>query len=113
MNRLTKYEPSKDSMFPYKIKSNEILELDVIHKLGRIEDLEEELGCPLDVVFKALTEGVHIQAEFLDLTIKDFVLRPRLYFSNDFKCYCLETGYGANMIKLKDYQKTWWLQGDK
>ena len=54
MNRLTKYEPSKDSMFPYKIKSNEILELDVIHKLGRLEDLEEELGCPLEVVFEAI-----------------------------------------------------------
>ena len=84
-----------------------------VDKLGKLEDLEEELGCPLDVVFKALIEGIHIQTEFLDLTIKDFILKPRLYFSNDFKCYCLETGYGANMIKLKDYQKTWWLKGER
>lgn len=111
MNRLTRKEGAiyyiADSAFPYaKI-------FDINQKLGKLEDLEEELGCPFDVVFKALTEGVHIQAEFLDLTIKDFILRPRLYFSNDFKCYCLETGYGANMIKLKDYQKTWRLKGDK
>ena len=65
------------------------------------------------MIFKALKEGIYIQTEFLDLTIKDFILKPRLYFSDDFKCYCLETGYGANMIKLKDYQKNWWLKGEK
>lgn len=40
--RLTKYEPSETSMFPYKLKDEEVsTKLDSIHKLGRLEDIEE------------------------------------------------------------------------
>lgn len=43
MKRITKYEPSKDSMFPYKLVDNELsTELDAMHQLGRIEDLMQE-----------------------------------------------------------------------
>lgn len=121
MNRLTS-EPfrrkSDDSLENYKVRRYGREEWEksvqkVINKLGKLEDIEEELGCPLEVVFRALNEGIHIQTEFLNIAIKYFILKPRLYFSNDFKCYCLETGYGANMFKLKDYQKTWWLKGEK
>ena len=30
---------------------------DLKNKLGKLEALEDELGCPLDVVFKALKDG--------------------------------------------------------
>lgn len=70
--------------------------------------LTEKLGCPLDVVFKALIDGVYIEVEHLP----DIIERPRLYYSDDFKCYCLEMLYGEYVVKLKDYQKTWWLKGD-
>ena len=43
MNRLTKYEPNDESMFPYKLKDEELsTELDSIHKLGLLEDVEEK-----------------------------------------------------------------------
>ena len=43
MNRLTKYEPRTNSMFPYKLKDEELsTELDSIHKLGLLEDVEEK-----------------------------------------------------------------------
>lgn len=74
------------------------------------EKLSEELGCPLEVVFKALEEGIHIQAEFLNLPIKDFIEIPHLFFSDNFKRYYLITRYGSHM--LQDYQKTWWLKGE-
>lgn len=152
MKRITKYEPSKDSMFPYKLVDNELsTELDAIHQLGRFEDLmeeyninsikelentlsskfiaggsrsggksivakgmlynklSEELGCPLEVVFRALNEGVYVNVEYLP----DVIERPRLYYSDDFKCYCFELLYGEYVIKLSDYQKTWWLKGEK
>lgn len=32
-----------------------------VDKLGRLEDLEEELGCPLDVLVKALMNGIWIE----------------------------------------------------
>lgn len=43
MKRITKYEPSKDSNFPYKLVDNELsTELNAIHQLGRFEDLMQE-----------------------------------------------------------------------
>lgn len=30
-----------------------------IQKLGELEDIEDELGCPLETLFKALTQGVY------------------------------------------------------
>ena len=72
-------------------------------------ELSEELGCPLEVVFRAFNEGVYIEVEHLP----DVIERPRLYYSDDFKCYCFELLYGEYVIKLSDYQKTWWLKGEK
>lgn len=129
MNRLTKYEPSKDSMFPYKIKSNEILELDVIHKLGRLEDLEEELGCPLPLIFDAIKKGIVVKSyedEYGDITLwnsrKEIELdttvskldfeEPELLFFDSWVFSC-SSGCYRGCVRLKDYQKTWWLKGDK
>lgn len=43
MNRLTKYEPRTNSMFPYVLKDDELrTELDSIHTLGLLEDIEEK-----------------------------------------------------------------------
>ena len=45
MKRLTEYKPSKNSNFPYRLKDEGLnTELDCIHKLGKLEDLEEEIG---------------------------------------------------------------------
>lgn len=92
----------------YKTKDNYSID-----KLGKLEDLEEELGCPLEVVFKALKEGVKVNMEFLDIDITDDILRPRLYYSDDFQCYGLSIQSWGYFVKLKDYQKTWWIKGDK
>lgn len=70
--------------------------------------IEQELGCSLDVVFKALNEGIYIATEKID-----FFLRPRLYFSDDYKNWCFELAFGGYVVHLKDYQKTWWLKGEK
>lgn len=41
--RLTKYEPTDESMFPYKLKDEELsTELDSVHKLGQAEDILEK-----------------------------------------------------------------------
>ncbi len=64
MNRLTKYKPSDKSMFPYRLKDEELsTELDSIHKLGQLEDIEEELGIGLITFYKALTKGVWVKNE--------------------------------------------------
>ena len=55
MNRLTEYKPRTNSMFPYVLKDDELrTELDSIHKLGQLEDLEEEIGMELKVYHKLM-----------------------------------------------------------
>ena len=55
MNRITKYNPSDESMFPYILKDEELsTELDSVHKLGQLEDIEEELGISLITLYKVL-----------------------------------------------------------
>lgn len=58
MSRLTKYKPTPNSMFPYKLIDDGVdTDLDAIHKLGQIEDIEEELGIDLITLFKAIKQG--------------------------------------------------------
>ena len=60
MNRLTVYKPQPNSMFPYQLKDEEIAtELDSIHKLGQLEDIERELGVDLVTLFKAIENGFY------------------------------------------------------
>lgn len=62
MERLTKYETNDESMFPYKLKDEELsTKLDSIHKLGILEDIEDELGIYLITLFKALNKGFYIK----------------------------------------------------
>ena len=62
MNRLTYKEKWIDEFVneehQYKTKDNYSID-----KLGKLEDLEEELGCPLEIVFQALTKGIEYEIE--------------------------------------------------
>lgn len=63
--RLTKYEPQENSMFPYQLQEDELRNrLTAIHKLGQLEDIEDELGIDLLTLFKALKDGVWIKEEY-------------------------------------------------
>ena len=84
-----------------------------INKLGKLEDLEEELGCPLDIVFKALMNGIYTKESELDNELELFVVRGIekkgvsviskfcSYAECDFTC------------EYKDYKKTWWLKENR
>ena len=75
----------------------------IVDKLGKLEDLEEQLGCPLEVVFKALKQdyiftksGKHSRLEFGTYGFEWCI------------CYELRT-----QIRVVDYKKTWFLKEDK
>ena len=109
MERLTKKNngntPYNQKEYPY-LASADIN--DVINKLGYLEDLEEELGIPLEVLFKALKDGIYRFYEkfedepphiyYLDLIIMYDKWKERWIFYDDSRgqFYC-----------LKDYGKTW------
>ena len=103
MSRFTKYDEKKKQYIRL------VSRLAVDNKLGKLEDLEEKLGCPLEVVVKALKIGIYTNLKNWnreDLT-KYFCLN----------LYNLETewylGNPIIFVNLKDYKKTWWLREDK
>ena len=117
---------NKDKAERIKSMNKELLEYSELRKRFKIlyeenqkyKQLQDELGCPLDVVFKALKEGVSYNREDVARThnVKewlDFATRPRLYYSDDFECWCFELFLGGYVLRLEDYGKTWWLKGER
>ena len=135
LNRLTKtFNKPDDPFFNYAYNKDDIKDeedlnyfaLSVLLKLGKLEDLEEELGCPLEVVFKAIEKGIEIKAQkdkYCDKTLWDEKTNiengtkmdfeePRLIFYNSW-CFSCSSGSFRGCVKTSDYQKTWWLKGEK
>lgn len=80
--------------------------LKVFDKLGKLEDIEEELGCPLEVVFKVLQDDIIWYETESGMTYSrgmSLLQFGSLYF------YDMD----RNMFNLKDYKKTWWFREDK
>lgn len=143
MNRLTKFEKNPNSKFPYKLKDESLCtELDSIHKLGLIEDLmekyrikdvemlekiiirhdeysnnEESFGCPFDVVFKALFNGIY--ESYIDYgdnnSIKIRHREVRGIGRDGLNVINPLCGYPEcdDWFEYKDYKKTWFLKKDK
>ena len=117
MSRLTS-EPFRrkldDSSENYKVRRYgreewETLAQNAINKLGRLEDIEEELGCPLVVVFKALKDGI---VDIENHEHRHIHLRDN-GTSNCPKGWIFHTFHFTYEFSLSDYQKTWWLKGEK
>lgn len=101
MSRLTEKVKSTEDYIKLPTKDKQ----EFINKLGRLDDIEEEIGCPLEVVFKAIYSGIY----FYDNYYKDQMMNyiPVLKY-NHFEC-----GNKPYIRYLKDYKKTWWLKKDK
>ena len=100
MSRLTRYDEKQ------KQYTRLASRLAVDNKLGKLEDLEEQLGCPLEVVFKALKEGIIIDRELPKYKVI-------IGFEENELCLYIEQKFPKWKYKLKDYKKTWWLREDK
>lgn len=108
MNRLTKdlKTPHNDTGYSDIVKNSIDREQIVLTKLKMYEDLEEELDCPLEVVIKALKEGIVLNNDIL-YKCKLSYIRKELIFV----CYINTTAVTG--VSVKDYNKTWWLEGEK
>lgn len=74
-----------------------------IDELGKIEDIEEELGCPLEVVFKALKQMYVCHKEKIKIELLGVHIK-----SNELYLYgFVEDTSHAIYLNLKDYAKTW------
>lgn len=81
----------------------------IYKKLGQLEDLEEELGCPLEVIFKALTIGIWYE----DVANRMTHIGVGLDTAN-YDCeYILREYNNETSFLSRNYKKTWWLRKDK
>lgn len=93
---------------------SEVNWFDFVEKLGKIEDLEEQIGCPLEVLFRALKDGIYAREDnssFYEYQMQEVrgvatdgfivISESAPYPECDWTCY------------YKDYKKTWWLKEDR
>lgn len=123
MTRLTKKDPcincEKENECYVNCKDEFWFYKEIKSKLGRLEDLEEELGCPLEVfvgiMLGKITEIVVNYSDaagyeplYEELTI---AYVSGIIESYEHRCLCVETNLCD--VPIKDYQKNWWLKGER
>lgn len=93
--------------------------VDIVDKLGEIEDLGEQLGCPLDIVGRLLLhkERYMYTIEKSKLTGEDFMDKHKIVGVSEFGVCILITNYilktEPKYYEWNQYGKTWWLKKDK
>lgn len=82
---------------------------DIYCKLQDLENIEEELGIDLNILFKALKYGVYYYTSKNQLT-HDYVWLYDNYVSasvRDKLSYSLLTCFQKQILSFEDYKKTW------
>ena len=91
--------------------------LEYADKMKSIE--EEQLGCPLEAVFKALKDGQVITKHIVGSENPKVILLPHkiaeiLFDVKNYSLWAYENGCGDGFyLNTKDYKKTWWLKEDR
>ena len=124
MSRLTKNISDKQTYCGYEIKKckyqqiydfkkydelEDYVDCDLtlaIDKLGKLEDIEEEIGCPLDVVFKLIGSYIILDGNPCHVMgiLKD----------GDNLCIHYSTYYGGydDIEPVSNYGKTFWIDDE-
>ena len=90
-------------MKDHAIESIDYLE-ECIKRSDRYGELEEQIGCPIDVFFRALNEGIYNEG------MKHFNIEH--YFA-DRNSFDIHYNHSVLVFKVSDYKKTWWLKADR
>lgn len=98
---------------------------ELVGKLGQYENIEEELGISLPILFKALKDGFYIKHNFeivhiypdKNITINFWYKTINVFIPPKFFIDCNKgESYLSEEIEeeywFKDYGKTWWLKED-
>ena len=116
MNRLTYKldEPikTKYSNYEYNKNSKQKISNDMIfNKLGKLEDIEEEFGCPLDIISKALKNKklvlIHaVDSEKNKIAIEICKILGLMFDGENYVLYIYK-GNDVTYVYTKDFVKTW------
>ena len=118
MNRLTEKVKNTEDYIRLATKDKQ----EFINKLGKLEDLEDELGCPLGVVAQALDRGFYIDISKVEIDpplknqTEDLLLIncPKDFRLNLWYERIEVASFGHYLeVYLKDYKNTWFLKEDK
>lgn len=82
-------------------------DMDCINKLGKLEDIEEELGIDLITLFKALKDGIYIDLDNIVIFKSSSDLSLKLYLGKWYITYYHQLNGGTFYVDLKDKGKTW------
>ncbi len=104
----------KDSKGNYQLDNDYVCEKgidengldDITDYVGELEDLEEQIGCSLDVREKAFKDG------FYDIDGNHYICEHYVPYLKSMHTRGIMT-YTEKHFKLKDYKKTWWLKEDR
>ena len=107
MNRLTK--KNDIGYFPAYERETKENYYDLVHKLGVLEDLEEELGIDLIILFKALKQKYVFHEENLKIELLGLHIKSDELYLYGFVEYTMHAVY----LRLKDYGKTWTITKEK
>ena len=96
-------------IFGLEMKYAEKLPNNANFMMSKVENhstkFKKELGIDIEIVIRAINEGIYLKGEHFK--------RPRLYYSDDFNCYCFELAFGAYVVKLQDYDITWTIDNEE
>ena len=107
MNRLTK--KNDIGYFPAYERETKENYYDLVHKLGVLEDLEEEFGIDLIILFKALKQKYVFHEENLKIELLGLHIKSDELYLYGF----VEDTMHAVYLRLKDYGKTWALDKEE
>ena len=116
MNRLTK----KVIIYPESRKDGTIIKVegivptykgDIYKKLYELENIEEEFGCPLDAIFKALKDRKlvsinTISSEKPEITLGIYKILGLMFDGENYVLYIYKDNDLA-YVYTKDFGKTW------
>ena len=78
--------------------------MELENKLRKYEAIEMELGIPLEVLFKALKDGIWVMTKEDGI---EFMYRPKLFHYEDRYCFREDIFWFEAIVETKDYGKTW------
>lgn len=96
-------EITVEELLPYKC---EMVEKELLYA-EKYHNLEEQLGCTLEVLFKALNGVIY----YMDDECLEYAVNP--YLVKDDKGLAFDIFDLGSWVYLSDYKKTWWLKEDK
>lgn len=101
MSRLTEKVKNTDDYIKLATKDKQ----EFINKLGKLEDLEEQLGCPLEVLkpnqkVEFIKDNETLCADVMGVNIQT-------------KKIMIGSAWSFKELPLNQFGKTWWLRKDK